>query len=214
MINYDKIFGFNFALIFKMDIRRIYIILFLIGFIGCSPVRNTYYRQSDKNSSEQSENSSSIKEDKVKKKKVNVKDRFSDTTVIVVDPVKRSDILDKYVNAVRIFDKEDFDKASIEFKQLTETLPPDDSIYFESKFFFAECNISTEKLKEAEVILQELLDDAKIPLSVLEKVLVRLGQVYCVIEKKAKAKELFTRLKSEFPSSMYLKIANCEAVKK
>ncbi len=96
---------------------------------------------------------------------------------------------------------------------LMETLPENDSLWFESSFYAAECLVTQSKVDAAGRILRTLLDSEGLPPDILEKVLVRLGQVYCYQKKHEAAEKLFKRLKEEFPESIYIPVANCESIK-
>jgi lipopolysaccharide biosynthesis regulator YciM len=79
-------------------------------------------------------------------------------------------------------------------------------------FYKSECNILNNEFDSALSILSNLLEDKNLPSQIYEKTLVRLGQVYCVTDSKAKAEEMFAKLKKEFPNSIYLKLADCSVV--
>jgi hypothetical protein len=126
--------------------------------------------------------------------------RFGDTTIITIGEVNdttspKSGILDE---AIKEFDAETYGECCPKFRNLTETISQGDSIYYESLFYLSECELIDKKLEEGRSNLELLVNDKKVPVSILQKSLVRLGQVFCVLNEKQKALELFNRLKSEF----------------
>ncbi|MDQ1266939.1 MAG: hypothetical protein QG635_2092 [Bacteroidota bacterium] len=148
--------------------------------------------------------------------KTQKKSRFSDTTVIELAPVEppsKIGIDDEFMLAVDKFDAEDYDFACKKFRELIETMPPDDSLTFEAKFFLCECSIYNKDLNTAEKMLKKLLTIKDMPGAVVEKALVRLGQIYCVLGKKKEAQFMFAKLKLDYPDSPLIKLANCDAVK-
>jgi hypothetical protein len=79
-------------------------------------------------------------------------------------------------------------------------------------FYCSECMIIEDDLYGAESILKELLVNPQTNNTIRQKVLVRLGQVYCVLGNSEMASTLFKKLKQEYPNSVYLPLANCESV--
>lgn len=186
-------------------------IVILTGLLACSPVRTDYFDKNKAGAEKQEQQA-----DQPETFAQGQNQRFGDTTVIELKPNpidRKLSLEDNFSEAMKLFDKEKFDEACPKFEQLAGIFPPDDSLYFESKFYNAECEIMHDDLVAAKIILEMLLEKEGMPGSVMQKVLVRLGQVYCVIGNKEKANTLFDRLKTEFPESIYNKIANCEAVK-
>ncbi len=158
----------------------------------------------------------------VPQKTENINRRFSDTTSVVVS-AKAETIhyglssqfdmaVTKFENAQTQNDKKGSDSACMQINSFTETLEPVDSLRYEAMFMRSECLIAKEEISEAQKVLSSLMNDKNLPTTILEKVLVRLGQVYCVMNKKQNAEEMFTRLKKQFPGSIYEPLANCESV--
>lgn len=115
--------------------------------------------------------------------------------------------------ALRQFDNGEYDNACMEFRSVAETLPPGDSLAYEARFMEAECSIVDNKLVIALSTLLSLSLDAATPAPVLEKTLVRKGQVQCLLNELESAEETFRQFRSRFPDSPYLPLANCNAAR-
>jgi len=142
--------------------------------------------------------------------------RFQDTTVIVLNDLKvesEKSYLEGFDNAVEEFDNEKFDDALVKFKLYAETLPPNDSLFFEIEFFIAECYVAKDDLNSAKVKLEKIQINPKATDAVMEKVLVRLGQIWCVLDNEFKAEQYFKLLRSKYPKSIYIPLADCDVVK-
>ncbi|MBM2813575.1 MAG: hypothetical protein HW421_337 [Ignavibacteria bacterium] len=162
-------------------------------------------------------------EEKVAPKK---KKRFSDTTVIEYSSktVEKSmpltgELPEQYEKsafekAVELFDGEQYNEACSKFQELSTQFRPPDSMFYEIAFYVADCFIYKEDYRTAEISLKKILIDRKAPSTVLEKVFVRLGQLFCVLKRTKDANLMFSKLKRDFPHSDYLKLANCESIKK
>jgi len=83
-----------------------------------------------------------------------------------------------------------------------------DSLRQEALFYYAECCISNDNLQEAITILENLCKE-KMNRGIAPKALVRLGQIYCIMDNKRNATKYFNRLKKEFPRSIYNQLADC-----
>lgn len=186
--------------------------LFLIASIvlACSPVRTGYFNPKSGGSepaasNERGGNASTVK-----------KPRFQDTTYIYADTAsggQKQDLNSRFAKALKLFDAEKYDAACSQFVQLSGILSEDDSLYYECKFYLAECSLVRKEVQPAKAILEELLVAGTGDL-IKQRALVRLGQVFCVLDKKKEAEEYFARLKSDYPGSIYIKLANCQAVGK
>ncbi len=144
-------------------------------------------------------------------------DKFYDTTVIKLPTAYAQtgeSIAGQFDRAYREYENENYQSSCDKFRTFAETFAKGDSLQFEALFLHSECLLLENKLSQAENVLLSLLPDAKLPKSILQKVLVRLGQVYCVMDKEKSAEMYFSRLRKEFPQSPYIKIADCSAVKK
>jgi len=98
------------------------------------------------------------------------------------------------------------------FSSFAETFAEGDSLKFEAMFYKSECLIIKQDFEDAEKVLSGIAKDKLIPNSVLERTLVRLGQVYCALDRKKDAQAMFSKFRKQFPNSIYEEIANCEAI--
>lgn len=181
---------------------------------ACSPVRGRYTAHSEDKAEQEAKQPT---EEALIEEIPLTESRFSDTTEIIIpaNPVNQTIPLDEqFQEAVREFDNEQYERACGKFRRFAETLPLGDSLYYESYFFVAECSIVRNELDHAEQILARLYGSEDLPDPVVQKVLVRLGQVYCVKGQPETAQALFDELKADYPESIYLQIANCDAVAK
>lgn len=119
----------------------------------------------------------------------------------------------EFDKAVIDFDKEKYSDACSKFDIFNSTLPYNDSLYFESAFYKSECLITNNRLQEAENILKYLSTNNTINKNTLERVILRLGQVYCAQGKKGLAEKYFSMFKKEFSNSIFYKLATCDVVK-
>lgn len=195
-----------------------YLLIFAISIlvIACGSVRN---RTGSKNakSDTKTTNLKNPGRKNFQAQKPNVpKDRFSDTTVIYLTEESQyiasndSPVRSQYEQGIKLFDSKDFTAACNIFKGIVENYTEKDDIYYDSRFYTAECLILANDVETAEKLFLNTLDAKNVPDFVTEKVLVRLGQVYCLMNKHSLAQRYFTRLKNEFPNSDYLKVASCE----
>lgn len=149
---------------------------------------------------------------------------FQDTTYINLSPIKASKSLSfasntgfdpsmMFEETLKEFDKGNMIASCDKFKFFSETLDPKDTLYAESQFYYAECLIQKNNLGDALRILRKLENDNDISESTEEKVIVRIGQINCLLEKFDVAEKYFDKLKSAFPNSIYTKLANCKAVR-
>ncbi len=197
--------------------RAIYIfsIILLFGFFAsCSPVRSRHYYDDTQKKAEKE--TLSRQEDNIETESNFADTRFLDTAVVIM-PIAQNgtqsrSLNDFFSDAVRDFDKENYKTACSKFDAFSGMLRKNDSLYFETMFYKSECNILNNELGSAKNILEMLLEDSKTPDAIYEKILVRLGQVYCITDSKDKAEEMFSRLKKEYPNSIYLKLADCNVV--
>ncbi len=159
------------------------------------------------NSSEQSDNSLNEFESF---------ERFKDTLTVVLPPVlsnaHKSDINSDLDEIVAEFEEGNYESACEKISVYAGIFEVGDSLYYEAKYYEAECFVMNGKAKDAISIYRELLADNKLTISVRERAIIRLGQLYCFTNDKSTAEFMFARLKREFPNSMYIKIANCESI--
>ena len=194
----------------------IVILAVLLVFSGCSSVRTGSKQSKSQQSSKVASNKpASVRSSKDDQTKQSAKSRFSDTTTIIIEPSPQSsknNLVNQFALASVDFDKELYSSACPEFRHLSETFAKTDSLRCESLFYLSECLILENKLNPAQSILNDLYK-SNIPDAIMEKVIVRLGQLHCVSGKKQQAKEMFDLLARRYPKSIYLPLANCDVVK-
>lgn len=153
--------------------------------------------------------------------------RFKDTTVIEMEPIyaikkqpnnekneRTNPIIIEIENANNLLEKGDVQKAKEKFAIIYSTLPYGDSLYYEARFGEIECIIALKDIMMAKKLLEELLEDKYLNSETEEKTLVRLGQIECVLSNPNTAENYFNKLKSKYPRSIYIKVANCNFLKK
>lgn len=153
--------------------------------------------------------------------------RFEDTTKIEMEPIyalKQSQTntksntknpIEKEIEfANKLLENGELDKAKEKFSILVATLPYGDSLYYEAKFGEIECLVAQNNINSAKTLLLELNKDENINSETKEKTLVRLGQIECIQNNQNAAENYFNQLRNEFPRSIYLKVANCNFLKK
>ena len=154
---------------------------------------------------------------KSEKTKLSLRTRFVDTTSISQDldlsSEKSNSVIKKFEKALYDFDKDNYTQACADAQFYAESFVDGDSLKFEAMFLWSECMIVKNEINDAKNILMKMYDDNKTPSSIFEKVIVRIGQVLCSEGKDKEAEKYFAKLKKEYPKSIYLKIANCAAVK-
>jgi TolA-binding protein len=123
-------------------------------------------------------------------------------------------IINEFDAAVKLFDNQKFDAAFKKFSFFESTLREKDSLTYETKYYLAECNIAKNKFPPAVNYLDGLYKNKNTPNSLLEKVIVRLGQIQCAQKKYSDAEKYFKELKSRYPESAYNDVANCDFIKK
>lgn len=153
--------------------------------------------------------------------------RFEDTTRIEMEPIyalkpsqetsnkSSKNPIDKEIElANQLLEHGETEKAREKFSILSSTLPYGDSLYYEAKFGEIECLIAQNNIVQAKKLLQELNKDKGINAETEEKTLVRLGQIECIQNNQPEAETYFNQLKNKYPRSIYLKVANCNFLKK
>ncbi|MCL5990534.1 MAG: tetratricopeptide repeat protein [Bacteroidetes bacterium] len=201
-----------------------YIILTcFLGIVSCSSVRtNTSAKKAPPQKSLTLKKTDTKIQEQIKPV-TKPKSRFTDTTKVVIKPNIRTthvSINSQLDTAIVNFEKaseeqdvEKLDEACLEIKSFGETFAEGDSLKFEAMFYKSECLILKQDFEEAEKVLSDIAKDKLVPNSVLEKSLVRLGQVYCALDRKKDAQSMFSKFRKKFPDSIYKEIANCEAIR-
>ncbi len=119
----------------------------------------------------------------------------------------RKKLILNFNNAIEDLDKEKISNCNI-FKYFADEFKFNDSLQQEAIFYSAECDIMNNKLDEALSNLHSLAE-TKMNRAIAPKVLVRIGQLYCVLGDKEEAAKFFKKLKKSFPKSIYNKLADC-----
>jgi len=221
-----------------MKFQFAYIIFAFAMLSSCSSMHAPAYKTSLPKNASQSinndtsiklQNSNDIKNDQFANQQINSA-RFKDTNIIELpvliasrDPnaIQMNDIqiensrqtaIGIFDTALQEFDNQKFKECCGKFSSIAETFLPTDSLYFEAKFYECECKIVNSKVIDAKLTLEALYIDPDIPLSVMERVIVRLGQINCLLKNTEEANKYFGELKAKYPNSIYLKVANCDAI--
>jgi len=142
-------------------------------------------------------------------------ERFADTTVIRLPDIQldESSVLNSEVTlAIDLFYEEKYQEACGKFESLSGTITDNDENFFEVRYYLVECMLRENKFEESRQELEFLLNRRSVPDKVMEKILIRLGQIYCLQNKPDTAQPYFNRLKNEFPKSIYIPLANCQSV--
>lgn len=216
--------------------RFIYICLFaccITCLAGCVTAKKS---GTDRSSAQKSSTEAAKKEKNVKKEKVvekedysqekqispikppvkSFKERFRDTTYVYIDDqgsTSYASVKESFEEAVKLFDKGDYENACPKFEGYATHLPDGDPLKLECQYFMSECYIMRNAFEPAKKILVDLMNDSGVDGALLERCLIRLGQVYCVTNNKRQADKLFSRLKKEFPGSIYVPLADCTNLK-
>jgi TolA-binding protein len=207
----------------KYQLTALILLTILLLTSSCGTVRNSTVRNNRQEKIEDIKNPEPIE----------IKDnRFTDTTIIKLPDITHSgrtndnkeisensnsdssisgmnEFNSAFEIALKEFDNRKFGSAYQKFNNLKSTLTDTDSLYFESDFYMAECLISENKLNEAKKILDLLEVNKNVPDVILEKIFVRLGQIYCQRNDKKTAASYFSKLEMANPKSIYLSVANC-----
>lgn len=196
--------------------------IFAILISACGSVRSR--SNSSKNPSDNSRTSKSgiakkgsNKSKFVQSSAVESRNRFADTTYIYLDGANSSNEIEiseasheeLYRQALNKFNNEDYNSACNNFKVFLENYTLRDNIYYDARFHLGECLVLNNSISEAIDIFNNILNSQNVPDEVIQQALVRLGQVYCSQNKMSLAQRYFTRLRNEYPKSIYLKVANC-----
>ncbi len=87
-----------------------------------------------------------------------------------------------------------------------------DSIRAEAQFLHAELAAAQGELRDAQQGYERLLEQPIAP-ALRERVLLRYGHVLCAQGRSTAAAQVFEQLRRQFPTSRYLPLASCAAVK-
>jgi TolA-binding protein len=195
---------------------KIFFVLFVcLIFYACSPVRTRYpFNPITKDTvSETKETESKILEDEPitqQKKDILLNDTISSVSDVEEKNEYRDYLSELFNSALEKFDRKEFKNASNDFKLLMNTLEKGDSLQLEASFFYAECLIELNDYSVAEILLNDLRNIENKPDSISEKVLVRLGQLYCILNAKERALMIFEEFHQKYPDSIYKPLAKCD----
>lgn len=116
--------------------------------------------------------------------------------------------------AIELYENNKVDDAQKKLLTILSTLSKENRQYYQARYYLTECSIAKNKTKEAKKELEELYKIETLEDDILEKVILRLGQISCLNKNNEKANEYFEELKDRFPASELINLANCNFVKK
>jgi TolA-binding protein len=192
------------------------LVIFLLVFTFCSSVKTrTVNLTKPLDEQSKTEKSEIKKEQELKRMKSKYHNRYDDTTVVFITSEKKhdSEVPDNFNQALQFFDDGNYREAEKIFSEIIQTIEKPNLKYYNIQFYLAECLIQFGENNKAEELLKQLTEKSTTDHLVLEKSIVRLGQLYCIMDKKDLATGYFQRLKREFPESDYLKFADCNVIK-
>ncbi len=192
------------------------IVFCFLAFTYCSSVKSrTVKLTKPLDEQSKSENSEIKKEKELKKMKSKYHSRYEDTIVVSISTEKKQKLedSDKFDQALQIFDDGNYREAEKIFNEIIKSIEKPNQKYYNIQFYLAECKIQFGENSNAEELLKKLTEKSTTDHLVLEKSIVRLGQLYCIMDKKDLAAGYFQRLKREFPKSVYLNFADCNVIK-
>jgi len=192
------------------------ILLCLLSLTDCSSVKTrTVNLTKPLDEQSKTEKSEIKREQELKKMKSKYRNRYDDTTVVFISSEKKQDseAPDKFNQALQFFDDGNYREAEKIFSEIIKTIEKPNLKFYNIQFYLAECKIQFGENNKAEELLKQLTEKSTTDHLVLEKSIVRLGQLYCIMDKKDLAAGYFQRLKREFPKSVYLNFAECNTIK-
>jgi TolA-binding protein len=195
-------------------------LILLLALVGCSPVRNRYMtRSSNTNSIDTNQNNRYHTPQSSGTTSAGIIKR-TDTVFIKLPPIyidegienKERSLSVELDSAIYLFNKGQYEEACDKFGILQETLKEKDSLYNETRFYSAECLIVHNEYKLANRLLNELMNN-DLSANLKQRVLLRQGHLLCALGDESTAQWYFDKLKSDFPKSIYLKLADCKTLK-
>lgn len=211
---------------------------------SCSPVRQTarigsssQSKELDKRTIDKNDSTISIETDNQERKINETQTQIGDTLVIqlpdvVQTNVKPNKIIDKNPAgdkvddgdnesikkeldaAIILYENNKIDDAQKKLMTILSTLSKENRQYYQARYYLTECSIAKNRTKEAKKELEELYKIETLEDDILEKVILRLGQIACINKNIEKANEYFEELKDRFPESELINLANCNFIKK
>lgn len=200
--------------------KQLTILIILIIATACSPVRNASNKKSASNQTAKNEKAQKFEAEIKAKSESGVYKRFEDTTHIYLyeneNIPSKTKTKNKYSELSKAFI--DFDNGKMSacdvIEDFAEDLPDNDSLRCETLYYLSECSISKKEFGKSISVLTDLIKKSDMPKSIHERALLRLGQVQCISGNSSNAAKTFDKFKKEFPKSEYLKLADCETIKK
>lgn len=194
-------------------------IIALFTLISCSPVRNRYMTRSNTPDKDMKLLHNNGRDTSLTAETgLSLENR--DTVYIKLPPLYLNEGKDNKArslnaeldSAIYDFNNGKIDKACDKFSILQETLKENDSLYNETIFYSSECLIVHNEYKLANRLLNQLMN-SKLSDNLKERVLLRQGHILCALGDESTAQWYFDKLESEYPNSIYLKLANCNSLK-
>lgn len=196
-------------------------LILLFTMLSCSPVRNRYMTRSGSDGDSDTSRLSSIARNSDNRlASPGVSQENKDTMYIKLPPIYVNESLEnkkrtlnaELDSAIYMFNQGKYDVACEQFNLLQETLKENDSLYNETVFYSAECLIVHNEYKLANRLLNGIMDK-KLSSNLKERVLLRQGHLLCALGDENTAQWYFDKLVSEYPKSIYTKLANCNSLK-
>lgn len=191
-------------------------ILLIVLITNCSPPRGRTNSNKYRGTSHIVKRTNAIQDTSAMKNKTTLIN-YADTTIIEISPEMAkymTPIEREFNSAYQLFKDGKYEKACPKIRAFKGTLANDDSLWFEAEFIHCECLVYQNKILDAKSNLLGLINNPHVTTIVKQKAIVRLGQIYCYEENYEQAKVFFDLLNKEFPNSKYLKVANCDSIKK
>lgn len=195
-------------------------IILLLAVIACSPVRNRYMTRSNGSSVNDTSKYENLNRDKQDESASAGYINERDTVYIKLPPIyinesaqnKERSLSVELDSAIYLFNNGKYDDACERFGILQETLKEKDSLYHEATFYSAECLIVNNEYKLANRLLNNIINN-DLSANLKQRVLLRQGHILCALGDESTAQWYFDKLKTDFPNSIYLKLADCNTLK-
>ncbi len=184
---------------------KIFSILFSIFFITCSSTDSSYFRNlktkqvEGKQVAEPASDSYSAVSDF----------RHKDTTIIYLNTIEKNPINTKLNEAVKDIDNENYKKAYSQLNTIFESIQPENKLYNIVYYYLGECELFLNKIEEAEKRFNRIISSKDNSEAIIERSLIRMGQINCLRKQNEKALFYFQKLKEDFPNSIYSAFAKC-----
>ena len=195
-------------------------IILLLALVACSPVRNRYMTRSNnsdiKDTSRYGNLNRNHDDNSASAGYINDKD----TVYIKLPPIyvnesaenKKRSLSVELDSAIYLFNNGKYDIACERFGVLQETLKDKDSLYHEAVFYSAECLIVSNEYKLANRLLNDIMNN-DLSANLKQRVLLRQGHILCALGDESTALWYFDKLKTDYPNSIYNKLADCNSLK-